>query len=257
MIWDEGKEIHGKWQKRFWDIGRLGGNFYCQSCHFAWGAVAPEECENCHASRQFLRYMEVPLQDRNRSLAGHADGLDDDAVIEIKSIGVNSLRFEAPILIKQHSHKFQINGKSREFLDYDGLWDSIRIPFATHIRQGDLYCYMGGYSICIFIYECKWNQRTKEMIVKYRPERIAGLLQQCSDIHWALQGRAIPVCPFGGCADCERYEEKDERPPVRRRLNIRRPSQDHPQATVEPSRNGAQAGRRRLSRDAGRGAEES
>jgi hypothetical protein len=251
MIFDEGTEIHRKWQHRIWDIGRLGGTFYCQSCHFAWGAVAPSVCANCGATREFLLYHEVPLLDHKLGLVGHADGLDGEDVIEIKSIGLNSLRFEAPDLIKNHTHKFNINGKSRTFLDYDGIWDSIRIPFATHIRQGDFYCYMGGYKTVIFIYECKWNQRVKELVVKHRVERIESRLEQCRQIRWALDGRRIPDCPFDGCTDCQRYEEPDAQPTARR-LVLRSPHTT--EATPGPARNGSQATGRRLLRPGAQGA---
>ena len=93
-----------------------------------------------------LKYDEVPLRDEKLHMVGHADGIDseDVAVIEIKSVGVNTLRFEAPQLIKDHSYKVNINGRNREFIDYDGLWDSIRVPFPSHIRQAHLYSHMGA-----------------------------------------------------------------------------------------------------------------
>jgi hypothetical protein len=253
MIFDEGREIHHKWQKRIWDIGRLGGNFYCTACHVAWGAVAPSECDSCHADRQFLRYLEVPLRTQSLSLAGHADGLDGDALIEIKSIGLGTLRFEAPELIANHSYKFQLNGKSRGFLDYDALWDSIRRPFPTHLIQGNLYSYMSRrYHTIIFLYECKWNQRVKEFVVKYREERIADRLDMCSQITMALQGGTIPACPFDGCADCQRYEEKHANQGGR--ILTRRAT--NPEASkAHAAGNGRENARRRLSRSGDRGAD--
>ena len=212
MVFDEGKEIHHKWQKRIWDLGRLAGTFFCRECHYAFPALAPQECEKCHRPRLFLDYHEVPLWNQNLNMAGHADGLDgwDGPIIEIKSVGLGTLRFEAPNLIAQHTYDFHINGKSRKFLDYDGLWDSIRRPFPSHVRQGDFYCYMSRkYSEVLFLYECKWNQKCREMIVRYQEDRIADRLDMCSRITMALQGGPIPKCPFGGCADCQRYEEKN------------------------------------------------
>jgi len=249
MIYDEGTEIHHKWQKRIWDIGKLWGNYYCQSCHFAWGATAPQECDNCHAGRQFLRYMEIPLQAQNLHLAGHADGGADDALVEIKSIGLGTVRIENPGLIKDHTYHFQLSGKSREFLDYDSLWNSIRTPFPSHVRQGDLYCYMSRrYTTVIFLYECKWNQRVKEMVVRYRQERIADRLDKCGQITLALQGGKIPKCPFGGCSDCQRYEEKHANTGGRvlqRRAPIVETPADH---EGDPGENGKRPAPRRLSR---------
>lgn len=245
MIFDEGKDIHVKWQKRIWDLGRLWGAFYCQTCHYAWGATAPDECENCHSSRQFLRYHEIPLAKPSHRLVGHADGGVENSLVEIKSIGLGTLRYEAPGLIKDHTYRLNINGKNREFLDYDGLWNSIRQPFPSHVRQGDLYCCMHQrVSEVIFLYECKWNQKVKEMTVRYRRERIEDRLKQCSQIVLALQGERIPECPFGGCADCERYEEKNV---SRGRVLVRRAS-NPATAPTGPARNGAKNEGRRLSR---------
>jgi hypothetical protein len=220
MIWDEGKDIHRKWQDRIWDIGRLTGQYYCQACHHTWWDTAPDECERCLAQRKFLRFDEVPLRNEALHMVGHADGQDGNrAVIEIKSIGLGTLRFEAPDLLAKHSYKLNLNGKSREFLDYDALWNSIRVPFPAHIRQAHFYSFMGAPEEEIFLYECKWNQQTKEMVVKYRPERIFDRLSQCGAIIDALNGGTIPKCPFDGCADCSRYEQPSN---GRRRL-IRRP----------------------------------
>jgi hypothetical protein len=221
MIFDEGKEIHRKWQHRIWDLGRLTGQYYCMDCRRTWWDTSPDKCENCGAKRAFLRYDEVPLHDEALHMVGSADGYDcGDAVIEIKSVGVNTLRFEAPHLIKNHTYKLNLNGRNREFLDYDGLWDSIRVPFPSHIRQGHFYSYMGAPETEIFLYECKWNQRVKEMVVKYREERIADRLTWCRQIVTGLQDGDIPDCPFGGCPDCRRYERSGS--DRRRKILVRR-----------------------------------
>ena len=47
MIFDEGKEIHKKWQSRIWDLGRLTGIFRCMDCKQVWWAISPQRCENC------------------------------------------------------------------------------------------------------------------------------------------------------------------------------------------------------------------
>jgi hypothetical protein len=136
MIFGEGHEIHRKWQHRIWDLGRLKGMFFCFKCQYAWEAQSPETCERCGAERVFLVFHEVPLYDADLHMAGHADGLDgDDALIEIKSVGLGTLRFENPDLLLSHTFKLNLNGKQREFIDYDGIWSAIQNPFPSHIRQ--------------------------------------------------------------------------------------------------------------------------
>ena len=238
MIFDEGKTIHTKWQTRIWKLGRLYGQYSCIRCKSRWWDTSPEQCEMCKAPLEYLIYKEVPLRDEELHLVGHADGQDRDAaVIEIKSVGVNTLRFEAPELIKNHTYKVNINGKNREFLDHDGLWDSIRVPFPSHIRQVHLYSYMGAPETEIFLYECKWNQRVKEMVVKYREERIADRLDWCRQIVEGLPGGDIPECPHGGCADCKRYEGSGGEP--RRKILVRRSTAAQAAAATEPARNGS------------------
>jgi len=237
MIFDEGKEIHRKWQSRIWDLGRLSGMFYCMDCRHSWFDTAPEVCEKCGAKREFIRYDEVPLFQPRLRMAGHGDGLDRNAaLIEIKSIGVNSLRFEAPHLLNEHTYKLNVNGKKREFIDYDALWDSIRVPFPSHIRQAHLYSYMGAPKDEIFIYECKWNQKPKEMVVRYREERIASRLDQCHEICLALEGGRSPDCPFDGCPDCQRYERSGGG--SRRTILLRRSTAVQAAEAARPARDG-------------------
>ena len=228
MIWDEGTDIHKKWQSRFWDIDRLDGMFHCLQCEHDWWDHSPDHCPQCLGRRHLLRYDEVPLVNLPLRLIGHADGQDGDlALIEIKSIGKNSLLWEAPQLLEAHTYKLNLGGGPRTFLDYDGLWDSIRTPFPSHIRQGTFYGFLSGITDMIFIYECKWNQRTKEMVVKYREERIADRLAACRQICLALDGGEIPACPQGGCTDCQRYE-KEADASTRPRYRLQRPPADAP-----------------------------
>lgn len=215
MVFDEGHEIHDKWQRRIWDLGKLLGNWYCIHCRKAWWGQAPDECPTCRSAREFIRYHEVPLFHGGYRIGGHADGLIPGALIEIKSIGVGTVRFENKPLLDKHTYKFNVNGKERTFVDLDKVWDEIRRPFPSHIRQAHLYSLCTGHGRGkelveeeIFIYECKWNQSCKEFVVRYRQERIQPILDSCRRITDALESHRPPACSHSedGCPDCRRYE---------------------------------------------------
>lgn len=210
MIYDEGKEIHKKWQSRFWDLGCLYGAYYCLYCQHSWSDTSPEKCPECNANRSFLIYHEVPLLNMNKRIGGHADGQqgsETGPIIEIKSIGVNSLRFENPELLDEHTYKFSLNGAKREFVDLQALWDGIQVPMPSAIRQGHIYNWLSGTTETIYIYECKWNQRSREFVIKYRQERIQPILDKIDEVNRSLATHEPPKCSFGGCAECEAYEE--------------------------------------------------
>ena len=109
---------------------------------------------------------------------GHADAAvhlpDDRCLVEIKSIGIRTLAFEAPRLYQQY-----LDGKSAE-----DIWMSINHPFGTHMRQGQLYLWMAwpAYEQIVFIYESKFHQQTKEFVVEYNKTFIAPLLETAKDV---------------------------------------------------------------------------
>lgn len=217
MIFDEGHFIHERWQSRFWEIEALWGVFRCMQCKHYWYALAPSTCASCGAPREYLRYAEVPLVRPDHLLSGHADGYTEEpAIIEIKSVGLGTLRFENPSLLAKHTYRFTLNGAPREFVDLDALWKDISQPFPAHIRQAHLYSFISETasnvpfaSTEIFIYECKWNQRAKEFVVRYDQDRIQHLLDACQRIRQALEEDVPPPClhkPGEGCEECRAYE---------------------------------------------------
>jgi hypothetical protein len=137
VIFDEGHLIHDKWQKYMWDADILEGNFECLLCdpegeERIWWDQSPEGCTIGH-SRQYLRYNEVPLFSKDLMIGGHADGLIPDALVELKSVGIGTLRFEHPDLLARNTHGFSLNGKMIDFIDYNHLWEDIRSPFPSHV----------------------------------------------------------------------------------------------------------------------------
>jgi CRISPR/Cas system-associated exonuclease Cas4 (RecB family) len=161
----------------------------------------------------FLEYKEVPLAAEEQFLiAGHEDGAVEDlnALVEIKSIGIGTVRFDNPKLLREYTVKTE-DGKT--VVDLDGLWKALRRPFGSHIRQTQIYlrlCKEMGlpFDKVIFLYEYKATQAHKEFVVKYNPEISEPLFETALDIKYALkQGKPPPRPDFTGqdtktCKEC-------------------------------------------------------
>lgn len=197
-IWEEGHEIQRKWNGWLHAMGRLRGTWRCVHGHH-WEAVSPLECPVCEAPEPL--YCEVVLWSDEYQLSGHADGdidegTDDDPLLEVKSIGVGTLRKEAPSLLAKYTHRITLeNGEERSVTDLDRLWREIKRPFASHLKQGMLYCFLAGRSTIIFIYEFKPTQAVKEFVVKFQPALIKDLLETALDIQWAVKKGKVPNRP--------------------------------------------------------------
>ena len=201
-VFAEGHDIHGKWQTWLWEMGLLRGEWLCQSCGQVWAATAPKSCPGCDAGRTCLAYREVPLRSDAHRLGGHADGdiADDERdelcpLLEVKSIGVGTLRYEAPQLLAKHTRRLKDDDGEKTVIDYEAIWRDIRRPFPSHLKQGNLYLMMAGRREMVFIYECKWNQQVKEFRIRYQPEVIADILDACLDIKYALDSGKPPRRP--------------------------------------------------------------
>jgi hypothetical protein len=134
---------------------------------------------------------------------GHADGwvkgLGDDCLIEIKSIGAGTLRFEAPELL------YDADG------DLTKAWKNIRRPFRTHLLQGQMYLELAKRQFgddapneIVFIYELKADQDYKEFTIKsdyYVVERIFNAAQKVIN---AVDAGVSPECNVNpdGCKSC-------------------------------------------------------
>jgi len=221
-VFDEGDRIHEKWQTRLWEMGILHGKWRCILCDHRWWETSPRACPGCGwIGTDHLRYLEVPMVNWDYRVGGHADGgLDDgysrSGMVEVKSVGVGTVRMEAPHLLKAHTYK--ADGKS--VVDVEGLWRAIRSPFPSHIRQGLLYCWVGDYDEAVFLYESKMSQAHKEFRVKRDDRKIAHLLDQAKKIDDALEVGAPPEPPdwadptHRSCKACKFYrvcwDERDE-----------------------------------------------
>jgi len=231
-IFDEGHNIHHKWQTRIRNMGDLWGNWACGFCGYITECHLFDEnkfCEYCERSGRIDIYQEVPLHAEQYLIHGHADGAIPrlKSLIEIKSVGTGTVRISAPDIYAANTEGAMI--------DLQGLWKDIKKPFPEHINQGQLYltlCSLMGleYDQIIFIYESKYNQGVKEFVVKYDPDYCDNMLKQASIITNALEGcypngEDCPICehknldypficectdpvkcPTGAtCKDCEKY----------------------------------------------------
>jgi CRISPR/Cas system-associated exonuclease Cas4 (RecB family) len=183
-IFEEGHYIHDKWQKWLWDAGVLVGEFGCKACPNVWWAKAPGHCPECYSDK--LYYREVPVTDDEHMLMGKADGIIDDgteAVLEIKSIGLGTIRWDAPNLYA---------GYEDESLNLDGLWKAIKRPLLPHLRQLNLYMYCLGIHDGIVIYEFKPTQEVKEFHVKYNENLIADVLDDAKQLVTSIKADVLP-----------------------------------------------------------------
>ena len=204
-IFDEGHYVHAKYQDRLWDLGLLRGWFYCSFCESRWRDTSPQKCLKCSAPRGCLAYKEVPLKSMDHWITGHADGdialtdnPEDDPLLEVKTIGEGTVRVEYPTLLYDFTTE-TVDGKT--VTDLTGLWGAIKRPFPSHLRQAMIYLAITGRKRMVFIYECKWNQQTKEFVVKYSKSIAEPLLDLALDVKYALEKNRPPTRP--GWADLD------------------------------------------------------
>lgn len=198
-IFEEGHDIHAKWQNWLAEMGRLWGRWECAQKHYEVYATSDGvmACPQCALP---LLYKEVPLEAEERyRIAGHADGAMEDvaAILEIKSIGLGTLRMEEPSLLRDHQVE-TTDGK--KVYDLDGLWKGIRRPLRSHLRQTNIYLALAKemglpFDRVIFIYEYKATQAVKEFVVKYSPTIAEPLLDQALDVKYHISKGTPPLRP--------------------------------------------------------------
>lgn len=196
-MFQAGHDIHSKWQGWLADMGRLYGNWACTQCGYRWcGLVDDDPC--CHGSPV---YKEFAFDDMQLRIQGKTDGVllypDTPAkLLEIKSIGVGTLRFEAPGL----HDALQAGEKS-----LDQVWMAVGRPFPSHLRQAMIYLWLAKscsdpvvneVDEIVFIYEWKPTQAVKEFVVKYDESVIADRIQGAKDVVFALNGGELPFQPM-------------------------------------------------------------
>lgn len=187
-IFAEGHNIHDKWQRWMWKAGGLCGNWLCNTCDYKWEDRSPSMCPIC--SSDDVAYKEVPLHSDRYHIIGHADGVWEDsrgqAVIEIKSVGLGTIRWDAPKLYEGYE-----NGD----LSLDDLWKKIKRPLTTHRRQVNLYMMCLGIEDAVVIYEWKPSQDVKEFHLKYDERLIEPILEGIDEVLACIETDVAPPRP--------------------------------------------------------------
>lgn len=198
-VFAEGHAIHHKWQGWFKDMGTLYGSWYCHECEeLFWGFP------DCHDGP--LQYREVPFHNNEYRIVGHADGwlvgYGEPLMLEIKSIGDGTLRWEAPHLYAANDY------------DFKRTWNALDAPFQKHIDQVQMYMKLAelqGYddvpNEAVIIYEAKANQESKEFVIPRSEWGIAHLFESAKMIVNAINTGTPPECNISkdGCARCKNY----------------------------------------------------
>lgn len=199
-IFAEGDTIHEKYQAWLYGAGILVGMWKCLLCEHRWWDKSPAACPEC--GRSLIKYAEVPLADPAHWLIGHADGLLEDdlgeALLEIKSIGLGTIRHDAPNLHDAYT---------RGDISLDDLWDRIKRPLAPHLRQISLYMYITGVHDAIVLYEWKPQQHVKEFSVTLEMAVVQPMLDKCLSVMQSVADEELPPRPAAAtsksCSMCQ------------------------------------------------------
>ena len=215
MVFAEGHNIHERYQEWFRQMGVLYGRWKCIDCAEKWYSHDGSHCDACGSPR--VIYCEFPVEHEGLRIGGSTDGikfpvtsLDEAYVIEIKTIGLGTLRYEAP-------HLFDAYQEGR--MTIDEVWRAINRPFGVHLRQAFLYIWLLQNGVfpkgvsdsdiawlrkinkAVFIYEFKPNQQVKELVVTFMPEALGSILEQAEQVVLSVKHGIIPDRPRWAEAD--------------------------------------------------------
>lgn len=209
LVFEEGHRIHARWQGWFGQMGRLYGMWECPKCHITFWGLGPDGCVGeggCNNIGRMI-YREVPVSSPIHGIAGHADGwlmgFGDDLLLEVKSVGEGTIRWEDPQFFRQHDN------------DFKKAWNALKQPFPIHIAQAQVYMKLLEINPpndrptpqeAVFIYESKVDQLTKEFVVPKSDFGITPLFDAAERIMRAIDKQEPPMCninPVGNCAKCE------------------------------------------------------
>ncbi|MGW1261153.1 hypothetical protein ACWD7Y_04230 [Streptomyces drozdowiczii] len=215
-VFQEGHETHTKWQRWLSEMGRLAGDWHCAYCDdYFWHETTPQHCHECGAPPSCLTYAEVPLNAHPLRIGGKADGYSphDNALIEIKTLGLGSLRYERPEFLERYMVETDSFGK---LPDLTRLWRDFRRPLPSAVRQTQLYMYLGVHfedlevDRTVFFYDFKSTQETKSFTATYDESYSEPLIEAAAAIVDCVNADVAPHCNINGrigCPACLEFKE--------------------------------------------------
>ena len=205
-VFQTGHDIHAGWQSIFQEMGTLYGIYECNRCGLKEWSMADIKCPVCDCTK--FSYKEVSLHYEPLRISGHADGIllgfGEPLMLEIKSLGAGTFRFEAPEMTYEH------NG------EIDKMWKAMSAPFMSHIMQAQMYMKLAELiglehqpQEALFLYENKSTQEVKEFVVAKSDFGVTPLLEAAAAIVEAVDKGMPPTCnisPNEGCYQCKGYD---------------------------------------------------
>jgi hypothetical protein len=199
MVFDEGHHIHHRWQTWFKEMGRLKGKYECLECGDVFFGLPNDHDPEAPASA--YEYLEVPLYYEPLRISGHADGwlvdFNDPLLLEIKSVGIGTFRWETPDLFFKHDGNFE------------KIWKDVETPFYTHIQQAQMYMklmeligYEDAPKEALVLYESKATQDVKEFVIQKSDFGIQPLFDAAQMIVDSISAGVMPDCNINGAAGC-------------------------------------------------------
>ena len=207
-VFRTGHDIHEKWQGWLGDAGYLYGYWRCRACGSLTVAMyqgAPEHsCITC--GLHMWQYAEVPVYIDSLRIQGHTDGWlvfpdDEDHLLEIKSIGVGTIRHYESGLLSYGSLEEMFKQISRPFYGHNL---QVQVYFeALHREYGD-----EAPQKAIILYENKSNQDVKEFVIERNPALIDNILDRAYEVVEAANVGSEPKCsikPGSTCSKCKEF----------------------------------------------------
>lgn len=173
-IFDNGHKVHERWKDYLEASGMLKGYWRCQNfmAHETpkvygtdnkIGVFRPDKCE-CGSDR--FEYEEVKLFEEETLWGGQVD-----SIIDLRGIS-NGFRNKGVIFAGQNLESSD-PADNHIVIDYKSMnprkYSDLEAPLIEHICQMQIYLYLSGLKVGVFIYEDKGYQKVKEYVV-YRDD---------------------------------------------------------------------------------------